>query len=587
MRYTQEYIEKHVTKASHLLFINSVICPQENTQSFIKQTAQNRKDIILEIIRASDYDEYHEKAKKFLKDKTNEAGLLNTERIEKENFRDSNLQLIQRKPQINLMIEASAAELEALKIEKHKLDEEKEKDTANRIKLAELQKSFDFNNANGVTISNNIKSIDSYLSAANVGDVQSLKEQVALLEIKKSDYAKLSVLKDAATAWSVKKININSQRPSEWQIDSLKKETLYINERIIALMSGGAQCVLQHEHCPSVKEEIQKSIDFNAKSLAEKDGKLKEYESISALCDAQIAELGESPVWDSKALSDLEGEIEKLRPAVTQLAVAERAEKTIQEKVIEKENLMASLNKVREDSAKYASEIALISSNLRTDIQSLAKAVEDKINLNNYTLSGMRKELEIIAQIEPAYDVAVKRIDEIDKLVYTINNDTLAVSAVKEAFGNSGIKSIMVDFVLPELEGRINDVLEKMSDFRITIETQKDSADGESLIDGLFLTITNGQGETFDLANYSGGEKMKINMAISEGLASLQQVGFRVLDESITGLDNSTVESFMEILETIQSRFSQLICISHLPAVKDMFADKINVVKLNGDSVIK
>ena len=103
-------------------------------------------------------------------------------------------------------------------------------------------------------------------------------------------------------------------------------------------------------------------------------------------------------------------------------------------------------------------------------------------------------------------------------------------------------------------------------------------------MEGLFINIYNEAGEEFDFNNYSGGEKLKITVAISEALAELQRISFRVLDELFVGLDDESTQSFAEIVDTLQSRFSQLICISHLPNIKDAFAERLTVVKQNGIS---
>jgi len=91
-------------------------------------------------------------------------------------------------------------------------------------------------------------------------------------------------------------------------------------------------------------------------------------------------------------------------------------------------------------------------------------------------------------------------------------------------------------------------------------------------------------GQEFDFDNFSGGEKLKIIVAISEALADIQKVNFRVMDEIWIGLDEESTERFADVMDTIQKRFGQLLCISHLRNIKDIFDDKITVVKTNGTS---
>jgi len=86
--------------------------------------------------------------------------------------------------------------------------------------------------------------------------------------------------------------------------------------------------------------------------------------------------------------------------------------------------------------------------------------------------------------------------------------------------------------------------------------------------------------------NYSGGEKLKIVVAISESLATLQKCGWRMMDETFVGLDENSVEGFSKVLHKLQSNFSQVICISHLPNIKDSFESRLKVNKHNGISTI-
>ena len=157
----------------------------------------------------------------------------------------------------------------------------------------------------------------------------------------------------------------------------------------------------------------------------------------------------------------------------------------------------------------------------------------------------------------------------------------------KEAFGSKGIKTVAVDFLIPRLEDKINEILSQLSDFRVSIDTQKEKADGSSSTEGLFINIYNDQGETFDFNNYSGGERLKITVAISEALASLQNCGFRIFDELFIGLDEDSIYDFSDVLSRLQVRFGQIMCISHLQTIKDLFYKKINVVKSNGISRIQ
>ena len=135
---------------------------------------------------------------------------------------------------------------------------------------------------------------------------------------------------------------------------------------------------------------------------------------------------------------------------------------------------------------------------------------------------------------------------------------------------------MILDYTIPKLENKINEILSKLSDFSISLNTQRSSVSGESTIEGLYIDIKDGMGNVFDFSNYSGGERMRIVISIFLGLASLCRCDFRIFDESVVGLDSETVSNFNEILNNnIFKEISQVLVISHIPEIQDMFENKI------------
>ena len=142
----------------------------------------------------------------------------------------------------------------------------------------------------------------------------------------------------------------------------------------------------------------------------------------------------------------------------------------------------------------------------------------------------------------------------------------------------------MIDYLIPKLEESINRILGKLSDFSVKLDTQKSGIRKETVLDGLFITVINPEGLEMDFDSFSGGEKVKISTAINESLAEISKISFRILDESILSLDGESTEKFIETLIEIQNRVNQTICISHIPEIKSIFDEKIEVVKVGGIS---
>jgi DNA repair exonuclease SbcCD ATPase subunit len=58
------------------------------------------------------------------------------------------------------------------------------------------------------------------------------------------------------------------------------------------------------------------------------------------------------------------------------------------------------------------------------------------------------------------------------------------------------------------------------------------------------------------------------------------------MDENIISLDRDSTEGFVAVLDKLQDKFKQLLIISHIQEVKDMFRESVEIIKINGISKI-
>ena len=222
-----------------------------------------------------------------------------------------------------------------------------------------------------------------------------------------------------------------------------------------------------------------------------------------------------------------------------------------------------------------------------TKIESELNRDKEKESIYNENFTRATIELEHIANDEVNVIDMKSKIDYTNKELSLIEDKIKKVTMAKEAFGPKGVKTLVIDYLLPKLEDNINNILSKLSDFRVRLDTQRKSADGDSIVEGLFITIINEMNEEMPFEAYSGGEKLKISVAISESLAALQKVNFRIFDEVFIGLDENSTEGFSAVLQNLQGNFSQVLCVSHLLQIKELFDKKINIVKNNNKSYVK
>jgi exonuclease SbcC len=578
----QEFIEKQILHSSYLLFLNSIIYPQDNIDSFVKQTAARRKEIILEIVSASDYDEYYEKAKDKVKGLettigVNEATITSTENKLKEDRESLPL----------LSLTELTAELDNIEIntknKKEKLEIALEKKSeidsiASRRsdKDKEITGVFDKKQKLIVEIGN----LNQKKSSLSVIDIDELKENINGKNNKLKEYRGLTV---KINTWNEKMMELIRSAPVNNDYEELEKRS---NSQIIDLMKKKIEiCPEIGKICPIIVKERDSKVEELSNALdviiREKNIYLKNKEDYNK----QVIDLGEKPEIDNVEFSELETLAKNLEKRLREVEQG-TIDLTIEISVKEKE-----LETLKEKEGKLKNEFEVLGLRLNEletnypeeEYKKLTQEYNDSISRSqelSQTIAVTKNNIARIEKEEKELEIKKKSIKD--------NQDALkSMRLLKEAFGNNGIKAIVIDYVIPRMEDRINEVLSRLSDFRIRLDTQTKTISGESTKEGLYIDILTPDGEQLSYDNFSGGEKVKISSAIFEGLASFQHCNFRILDESIVSLDNESTRQFIDVVKDIQKNVNQMIVISHIQEVKDCFMDKINIVKKDGISSIE
>ena len=591
VRDTQEYLEKNILRSSYLLFVNSILYPQENTDNFVKQTASKRKDIILEIIKATDYDEYLAEAKKKLQELKGKAGIAvasvedKRKSIEEDKGQAEELKQLERndkewrklsdklyKEQLAVDVEAKQA-LATL----NELEQEKIKKDAIKKQLVESGYEIDRLNKKAIELTKfNVPELEK--------KVKQLTEKRQLLKSKQDKRKTLWSWKD-----QVQKITSEAPLDTDYvtPINDLNRQLITVIKEKIDI------CPAVNQPCQILEDKKKQQVGYLTEQLERKQAQQKEYEKTKEIQRQKIEALGPEPGQEDEMEEIvIENEINELVPFENQLTEAKGAQtamseiedglKRLKDKKISDETRLAALEAA--SSAKGVNEATVKATHEEKTEHFKAIGFEKeelaiKINTNTESLAVAREAAKRIEKRK-------KEIEKLRKEIEVISEDKECLEAVKEAFGANGVKSIVIDYVLPELEEKVNNILEKLSNFRVELTTQKSGLGKETVLEGLFINIYNEVGEQFDFGNYSGGEKMRINYAIFEALASLTKINFRILDEAFFALDEETAINFVEIVNLLQRDVGTVVCITHLPEIKELFSEKITVQKINGTSQV-
>jgi len=594
IRELQAWIEKDLIGASYLLFVNSVVHTQDGGDLFVQQSAIKRKELLLEIVKANDFDEYLERTKAKLSElKTEEAqheaslGELRSFVSSLEGRVASKPDLVKRIKELKETIANSTKQLEELE-KKNDITMELNTEIRN-LEVQKTQAEFDLMPLQQKL--DEIRMTEEVLS--KMDKVEEVLEEVrSEKEKKEKELDDIRIKIEEESKAEKKRKEYEAAKP-DYHEESFTSREEFLNKQLVEA-SHMENCP-SGDKCPYMSKRIQSlaSISNSISELAkEKAAKKQAY-------DAWEIGLREFTRENTETASsiDLTGNMIALQKEVSELTrrydelMVKKADKATWEALVAKKGeYIADHSKAEWVVADFKRQIEEKKKEFRefpADLTTTIRTVRGEVDRLNRELSREEAMLETIEGDEKSLSEFLARIKDIQKVkLPAIKEKKEKLESLKSAFGNNGIKSVVIDYMLPKLEDSINTILERLCDFQVRLDTQSEKASGEGVKEGLFIRITNDIGEELPYEAYSGGEKLKITVAISEALAGLQKVGFRAFDELFVGLDPESTESFAMVLERLQERFSQVMCISHLSEIKDLFENKLTCVKSNGITAV-
>jgi DNA repair protein SbcC/Rad50 len=594
LKEVQTFIEKTLLRASYSLFINSVAYPQDNIESFVRQPAGKRKDLLLEVINAEDYDVYYTRARDLLSLATEKRVRVATqmEGIERI-INDSRplADLLQEKKEklenLEPLITEKEKELDNIRNSIGLLDQSRKELESEEAALSTFTYQVE-------TYNRQISSIENKISDIKLLDLASINAQLNNLISYQDELKKFEEIQQKIYDRNLKKSSIISDyKNNDYDYET---EIRTLNQQLIKLMTDGGlpekcpQCGHEYKSTQSISSQIKfledqikikndlkekqdldkanyvAAIESLGPDLTFPEGGLERFNTLKSMVQS-VPNLESKKMMilsQQEQLPTYEGELSGLKTKKAEILVnisnSENKIAAIKTKIVSQEQLLPQLNEA---------EVQLQVADLKTQKNNL---------LMDIAISTQAKE-----KLDKSLVEQEEKRTELDSIASEIN----ILSITKEAFSPKGIKAVLIDYLIPRLEDKINEILGELSEFKIRIETQRQAASGDSMVEGLFINIYNELGEEFDFDNYSGGQKLKITVAIAEALATLQKVGFRIFDELFIGLDDESTEDFARVMDKLQKNFKQTICISHLRTIKDLFNDKVMVTKINGTSIIK
>jgi exonuclease SbcC len=581
---TQDWIENELLHASYELFTNSVAYPQENENSFVKATAAKRKDLLLEIVRAGNFDELYDKARRTLSMKETETTIAITKIEGLELTIRSSTSYASKYDEYKAELERATLSLD-IQLIRQKDFENQLSGISGVLKNIADKKSLRDALERGVSTKQvELARYNTLLENHKKVDIEATRKQILECRKKIDEIADIqAALKECYVAQQ----KINAHLSNKPQLHDYTRDIELLNQRLIPLVKDSGSCP-SGDACPFVVP-IKGQIDFLSEQITEKTEK--------GIVERRAMELWEKeytilvPVGSTdefyRLLTVLENETKDLPVLMRTMEEYDKFEDCLFDFNNDWAEVGMEIRISEEQLASVKTEIEMLEASLTNtdklneELKTTQMMVRALQNQRDQATASMAVAVKAQEDIKNASEGILEAKRGIEKAV----SEKESLELLKEALSPRGIKAVIIDYLVPNLEERINGVLSQMSEFRIRLDTQKATADEEGVKEGLFITVINDLKEELPFTSYSGGEKVKITVAIAEALASLMSsVGFRIMDENIVSLDKESTEGFIEVLTKLQEKFPQLLVISHLQEVKDIFEKQIMVTKINGIS---
>lgn len=221
---------------------------------------------------------------------------------------------------------------------------------------------------------------------------------------------------------------------------------------------------------------------------------------------------------------------------------------------------------------------------LRAILNSRRKKVTDRATRRG----TIKAKLDAISEAE-VQTAQLRR--EVEEAAASLNDYTTLV----QAFGLDGIQYMIIRGVVPEIMRQSNDILAAMTGGRMAVDirTEREQKSTKQIVNSLEVWINTLAGGTRPYQSHSGGEKVKIALAVTLGLADVKarragvQLGMLFIDEP-PFLDADGTDAYADALLNMATRNPnmRILAISHDPTMKARFNQNIVVTAGEDGSVV-
>lgn len=493
MTETQKAIQD-IIGLSYETFVNTVIFRDNNSGCFLECDTPTKRHIIDNLLSLSSYREYSEKAKK-IKNKYKEKINLISEQYS------------------NILSQLNSCEIRINKIKQQEEEwkNNKEEELAELVNVIKT-KTISLRNSNsGAALIN-------YNEAQE--ELKELKEKMSQLQ---SEIEQINKIKEKAQK------QLDEEHVKKYELDSaLNTAQANITDSSCAI-SKNEKIIYDYENkegkkCPTclgvVKKENYKHVIIESKKII--DNEKSKLETQELIAQKKLA-----------LLTPVNLKIKKLDEAIE---LASKKSLNNSKKVTSVTFNMSRLSKINKPDVDSDDKI------LNNNIENLKKqALAKKEEINGPSPYTEISLLSVKEKDEKEIECKDKKA-ELEKS----EQDLPYYKFWVKAFGDNGIRKFIIDGILPVLNSRISYWLQFLIDGKIKLEFNNE-------FDEVINRVPT-ESESFDYHNLSGGERRRLNLAVSQAFAHIMTIdsgaasSILFLDEVTTNIDPLGVENVYNMI---------------------------------------
>lgn len=309
------------------------------------------------------------------------------------------------------------------------------------------------------------------------------------------------------------------------------------------------------------------------------------------------------PITQATVQPALDAQMAEMRPLVDELKALEAESSEYREAVATLEGTLSAYADLDAEVAEADAKLRTLESERNRFENRIQMNAEKRRNIDQRIQEARQQRAQAEAEYEAGHTARIEQLTE-ERTTHqatltereadlTHTEDLIArLEFWVAGFGNSGIKSYLLDSVTPYLNTRANHYLSKLSGNTTEIEfsTQTRLKTGE-VRDKFEVRISNRVGGTSYTSN-STGEKKRIDLAISLALQDLVmsradgQLNILLYDEVFDGLDAIGCENAIQLLQDIQTGVPSVFVITHNDVLKAYFETSLTATKQNGTTTL-